>query len=254
MNPPVSTTKKFTKSILDIDDMIERKLAAKKTSPSPLRKSLPLDNTGFLPLPTQSMSASVSTPILSPSAESSSEVYSFDNAPVPPPRETKPVKPTVNQSESSNKHNELAASSSSASATHVETPAVKEEEVDYVYQRTTSVVKSVIELNTGVQHAKPEEFVDLVKLVGMNLRDLLAAVDNEIRDIPPELHKEVEMAHRVLSSDMAELVQKMKIAQKYADTPLDEENRRNMLQAAHHLALDSKNLYDTYSKLRASVS
>lgn len=35
---------------------------------------------------------------------------------------------------------------------------------DIVYQYTTSVVKSVIELNTGVQHAQPEEFVDLVKV------------------------------------------------------------------------------------------
>lgn len=35
---------------------------------------------------------------------------------------------------------------------------------DIVYQHTTSVVKSVIELNTGVQHAQPEEFVDLVKV------------------------------------------------------------------------------------------
>lgn len=35
---------------------------------------------------------------------------------------------------------------------------------DVVYQHTTSVVKSVIELNTGVQHAQPEEFVDLVKV------------------------------------------------------------------------------------------
>ena len=37
-------------------------------------------------------------------------------------------------------------------------------ENDIVYQHTTSVVKSVIEFNTGVQHAQPEEFVDLVKV------------------------------------------------------------------------------------------
>lgn len=35
---------------------------------------------------------------------------------------------------------------------------------DVVYQHTTSVVKSVIEFNTGVQHATPDEFVDLVKV------------------------------------------------------------------------------------------
>ena len=37
-------------------------------------------------------------------------------------------------------------------------------ENDIVYQHTTSVVKSVIEFNTGVQHAQPYEFVDLVKV------------------------------------------------------------------------------------------
>lgn len=114
------------------------------------------------------------------------------------------------------------------------------------------MVKSVIELNTGVQHAQPEEFIDLVKVVGLNLRDLLAAVDKEICWIPPESHKEIEMAHRVLSSDMAELVEKMKIAQKYADTALDQQNRRNMLQAAHALAIDAKNLFDTYSNLKTT--
>lgn len=35
---------------------------------------------------------------------------------------------------------------------------------DLVYQRTTNVVKSIIELNTGVQIARPEEFIDLVKV------------------------------------------------------------------------------------------
>ena len=58
------------------------------------------------------------------------------------------------------------------------------------------------------------------------------------------------MAHKVLSSDMAELVAKMKLAQKYAETTLGQENKRLMLAAAHALAIDAKNLYDTYSKVR----
>lgn len=58
------------------------------------------------------------------------------------------------------------------------------------------------------------------------------------------------MAHKVLSADMAELVAKMKLAQKYAETTLGQENRRQMLAAAHALAIDAKNLYDTYSKIR----
>lgn len=61
---------------------------------------------------------------------------------------------------------------------------------------------------------------------------------------------QIEMAHKVLSADMGELVAKMKLAQKYAETTLGQENRRQMLAAAHALAIDAKNLYDTYAKLR----
>ena len=60
------------------------------------------------------------------------------------------------------------------------------------------------------------------------------------------------MAHKVLSSDMAELVAKMKLAQKYAETTLGQDNKRLMLAAAHALAIDAKNLYDTYSKVKDS--
>ena len=47
-----------------------------------------------------------------------------------------------------------------------ETGVAKEQDPsqDPVYQRTTNVVKSIVELNTGVQIARPEEFVDLVKV------------------------------------------------------------------------------------------
>ena len=60
------------------------------------------------------------------------------------------------------------------------------------------------------------------------------------------------MAHKVLSSDMAELVAKMKLAQKYAETTLGQDNKRLMLAAAHALAIDAKNLYDTYAKVKES--
>ena len=58
------------------------------------------------------------------------------------------------------------------------------------------------------------------------------------------------MAHKVLSADMAELIQKMKLAQRYAETTLGQENQRQMLAAAHALAIDAKNLYDTFAKLK----
>lgn len=125
---------------------------------------------------------------------------------------------------------------------------------ELVYQRTTSVVKSIIEFNTGVQHAQPAEFVDLVKVVGLNLRDLLAEVDKGVHNISESSQKEIEMAHKVLSSDMAELISKMKLAKNSSETTFAQENKRAMLAAAHALAIDAKNLYDTFAKVYENES
>ena len=61
---------------------------------------------------------------------------------------------------------------------------------------------------------------------------------------------QIEMAHKVLSSDMAELIRTMRLAQQYSSTPLDVEYRKNMLKAAHVLAMDSKNLLDAVDNSR----
>ena len=58
------------------------------------------------------------------------------------------------------------------------------------------------------------------------------------------------MAHKVLSSDMAELINAMKMAQKYSITTLDQEYRRGMLSAAHVLAVDAKHLFDVVDDAR----
>lgn len=61
------------------------------------------------------------------------------------------------------------------------------------------------------------------------------------------------MAHKVLSKDMAMLVQAMKQAQKYARTTLDMEYRKGMLASAHALAMDAKNLLDTVDSVRVRL-
>lgn len=61
------------------------------------------------------------------------------------------------------------------------------------------------------------------------------------------------MAHRVLSKDMANLVQAMKLAVKYSKTTLDAEYRKGMLGSAHALALDAKNLLDVVDSVRLRI-
>ena len=58
------------------------------------------------------------------------------------------------------------------------------------------------------------------------------------------------MAHKVLSPHMAELINAMKLAQKYGATLIADEYSRRMLKAAHILALDSKNLLDAVDNAR----
>lgn len=58
------------------------------------------------------------------------------------------------------------------------------------------------------------------------------------------------MAQKVLNAGMGSLVKAMKLVLQYNRTVLDEKYRREMLQAAHVIAFDSKNLLDTVDTAR----
>ncbi|EEC05402.1 focal adhesion kinase, putative, partial [Ixodes scapularis] len=124
---------------------------------------------------------------------------------------------------------------------------------DRVYESTTRVVRSVMVLSQGVTEARVDDYLDYVKNVGIELRNLLASVDELMTFFPLWSKKEVEMAHRVLSKDMANLVQAMKLAVKYSKTTLDAEYRKGMLGSAHALALDAKNLLDVVDSVRLRI-
>lgn len=121
---------------------------------------------------------------------------------------------------------------------------------DKVYDCTTNVVRAVMSLLQGVQQSKAEQYLELVRRVGVELRELLSSVDALVDILPASAHREVEMAHKVLSKDMADLVSAMKLAQSYSSTTLDAEYRKRMLSAAHVLAMDAKNLLDVIDSIR----
>ncbi|KAL7299431.1 hypothetical protein TKK_0007674 [Trichogramma kaykai] len=121
---------------------------------------------------------------------------------------------------------------------------------DKVYECTTSVVRAIMALSQGVQQARVDQYLEFVRRVGIELRSLLASVDGLVEILPTTAHREVEMAHKVLSKDMAELVTAMKLAQSYSSTTLDGEYRKGMLSAAHVLAMDAKNLLDVIDSIR----
>ncbi|XP_077403975.1 focal adhesion kinase 1-like [Vanacampus margaritifer] len=124
---------------------------------------------------------------------------------------------------------------------------------DKVYENVTALVKSVIEMSNRIQPAAPEEYVPMVKEVGLALRTLLATVDETIPVLPASTHREIEMAQKLLNSDLAELIAKMKLAQQYVMTSLQKDYKKQMLMAAHALAVDAKNLLDVIDQARLKI-
>uniref|UniRef100_A0A672HMY3 Focal adhesion kinase 1 n=1 Tax=Salarias fasciatus TaxID=181472 RepID=A0A672HMY3_SALFA len=124
---------------------------------------------------------------------------------------------------------------------------------DKVYENVTGLVKAVIEMSNRIQPAAPEEYVPMVKEVGLALRTLLATVDETIPVLPASTHREIEMAQKLLNSDLAELIAKMKLAQQYVMTSLQKDYKKQMLMAAHALAVDAKNLLDVIDQSRLKM-
>ncbi|XP_068612591.1 protein-tyrosine kinase 2-beta-like [Brachionichthys hirsutus] len=126
---------------------------------------------------------------------------------------------------------------------------------DQVYIAVMAIVKQVIQLKNEVDTLPVSEYPSAVKVVGISLRNLIQSVD----EITPALHSsalttEIEGTKKLLNKDLAELINKMRLAQQNAVTSLKEECRRQMLAAAHSLVLDSKNLLDAVDQARAGSS
>uniref|UniRef100_A0A8C7LTQ3 non-specific protein-tyrosine kinase n=1 Tax=Oncorhynchus mykiss TaxID=8022 RepID=A0A8C7LTQ3_ONCMY len=125
---------------------------------------------------------------------------------------------------------------------------------DKVYQAVMELVQVVVQLKNDVNTLQPEEYITVIKSVGLTLRSLIRSVD----DILPTLHKsirtEIEGTQKLLNNDMSELISKMRLAQQNAITSLKEECKKQMLTAAHNLAMDGKNLLDAVDQARVRAN
>lgn len=65
---------------------------------------------------------------------------------------------------------------------------------------------------------------------------------------------QIEGTQKLLNNDMAELISKMRLAQQNAITTLKEECKKQMLAAAHTLAMDSKNMLDAVDQARVRAN
>ncbi|XP_058469283.1 protein tyrosine kinase 2 beta, b isoform X1 [Solea solea] len=125
---------------------------------------------------------------------------------------------------------------------------------DKVYKSVMDVVKVVVQLKNDITELQPDAYITIIKSIGQALRDLIGSVD----DILPTLHEsvvtEIEGTQKLLNNDMAELISKMRLAQQNAITSLKEECKKQLLAAAHTLAVDSKNMLDAVDQARVRAN
>lgn len=125
---------------------------------------------------------------------------------------------------------------------------------DNVYQSVMELVKSVLQLKNDIYQIPPEEYVGVVKNVGLVLRKLIGSVDEILPSLPQSSRTEIEGTQKLLSKDLADLISKMRLTQQNAVTSLSEECKKQMLTASHALAVDAKNLLDSVDQARVRAN
>ncbi|XP_008279275.1 protein-tyrosine kinase 2-beta-like [Stegastes partitus] len=125
---------------------------------------------------------------------------------------------------------------------------------DQVYTGVMAMVKQVVQLKNDVNTLPPSEYPTAVKAVGITLRTLIQSVDEILPSLHSSVTTEIEGTEKLLNKDLAELINKMRLAQQNSVTSLKEECQRQMLAAAHTLALDSKNLLDAVDQARVRAN
>ncbi|TMS11731.1 Protein-tyrosine kinase 2-beta [Larimichthys crocea] len=125
---------------------------------------------------------------------------------------------------------------------------------DQVYTGVMAMVKQVVQLKNDVNTLPASEYLNAVKELGVTLRNLIKSVDEILPSLHSSVTTEIEGTKKLLNKDLAELINKMRLAQQNAITSLKEECQRQMLAAAHTLALDSKNLLDAVDQARVRAN
>ncbi|KAM3861603.1 protein tyrosine kinase 2 beta, b [Diretmus argenteus] len=125
---------------------------------------------------------------------------------------------------------------------------------DKVYPCVMNLVKAVVQLKNDITTLQPDQYIAIVKSVGLTLRDLIHSVDEILPTLHESVRTEIEGTQKLLNNDMAELISKMRLAQQNAITSLKEECKKQMLTAAHILAMDGKNLLDAVDQARVRAN
>ncbi|KFQ58771.1 Protein-tyrosine kinase 2-beta, partial [Pelecanus crispus] len=125
---------------------------------------------------------------------------------------------------------------------------------DTVYSNVMDLVRAVLQLKNEISLLPPEGYILMVKNVGLSLRKLIGSVDEILPILPAASRTEIEGTQKLLNKDLADLINKMRLAQQNAVTSLSEECKRQMLTASHTLAVDAKNLLDAVDQAKVQAN
>ncbi|NXJ85483.1 FAK2 kinase, partial [Trogon melanurus] len=125
---------------------------------------------------------------------------------------------------------------------------------DTVYSNVMDLVRAVLQLKNEISLLPPDGYILVVKNVGLSLRKLIGSVDEILPVLPAASRTEIEGTQKLLNKDLAELINKMRLAQQNAVTSLSEECKRQMLTASHTLAVDAKNLLDAVDQAKVQAN
>ncbi|XP_028427531.1 protein-tyrosine kinase 2-beta [Perca flavescens] len=125
---------------------------------------------------------------------------------------------------------------------------------DQVYTCVMAMVKQVVQLKNDVNTLPASEYPNAVRVVGIALRSLIQSVDEILPSLHSSVTTEIDGTKKLLNKDLGELINKMRLAQQNSITSLKEECQRQMLAAAHTLAMDSKNLLDAVDQARVRAN
>jgi len=124
---------------------------------------------------------------------------------------------------------------------------------DAPYTSTAAVVHAVMDLCQAVQSNCPaESYTQLVKKIGLQLRQLIFSIDVELAVFPATVADAVINKQKLANRAMASLVVSMRKAQQYSAVVAGEYSR-DMLAAARTLALNAKQLFDMFDNARNAV-
>ncbi|KAJ8008671.1 hypothetical protein DPEC_G00080840 [Dallia pectoralis] len=171
-------------------------------------------------------------------------------APKPPPAPAAPAAPNPPPAPAA----QAAPNPPSAPTAQAAPTAELDRSDDRVYQAVMDLVKMVVQLKNDVNTLQPEEYINIVKSVGLTLRSLIRSVDDILPSLHQSIRTEIEGTQKLLNNDMGELIGKMRLAQQNAITSLKEECKKQMLAAAHNLAMDGKNLLDAVDQARVRAN